>query len=232
MRRFWDNLTAKVAEVIAAVRARGPRMLSIAKFLGVVMLLSFSFIIGFWLGEQITSLWFDGFFNARFFFFLLAFSVAMAFAALWYKRFKLFGIAIGVALVLAGYLLATTDTDKYRRYRALIPPMSMPAQENHEVAEKVLPKSKTDSPVKSAKRRKADEPKVIHRVYVQSPEMHWEPHPGYYEDRQWYAWAASSSETREACRDSSECQRAMRRLREFGCLTPDNSLLGRCTGRW
>ena len=77
--------------------------------------------------------------------------------------------------------------------------------------------------------KKPAEPKVY--VYVESPKADWLPYPGYHDDQRWYAWAASSLEAREECRVSSDCQRAMRRLKEFGCLAPDNGLLTRCTGR-
>lgn len=75
----------------------------------------------------------------------------------------------------------------------------------------------------------APEQKVY--VYVESPKMEWLPHPGYYDDKAWYDWAALSLENREACRTSDWCQRAMRRLKEFGCLAPDNRLLERCSGQ-
>ena len=124
-------------------------------------------------------------------------------------------------------VLASADKAKQKFATNIL----LPIQEKHDEAKNARPKNKIGQSAKSAEREKPSEPKVVYKVYVQSPKMHWEPHPGYYDDKQWYAWAASSSETREECRVSSGCQRAMRRLKEFGCLAPDNNLLSYCRGR-
>ena len=103
-----------------------------------------------------------------------------------------------------------------------------PVQEKYAGTKDALSQSKTGLPAKSDGLEKSDEPKIIYKIYIESPGTHWEPHPGYFEDKAWYDWAASSIENRESCRSSDWCQRAMRRLKEFGCLAPDNRLLSRC----
>lgn len=83
---------------------------------------------------------------------------------------------------------------------------------------------------KPDKSKKPDKPRVVHRVYVESPKTVWIPYTGSQQDIDWYRWAAHSLENREACRVSDPCQKAMWRLREYGCLAPDYRLLERCGG--
>lgn len=98
------------------------------------------------------------------------------------------------------------------------------------VKEKDKPTEISQSPVSKSASGSKNPAKPQIRVYVEPPKTIWVPYPGSRQDVGWYRWAAHSPETREACRDSDSCQKAMWRLRQYECLAPDYRLLERCGG--